>query len=91
MLPMQTLRNRKLMIQSGSRKTPSGHAAQIVRQSRLFKEFAAEREEILRHKWLLSERAGRDVGFNVAAYDWIANHRADWRLAHRSVSAKARP
>lgn len=72
------------MIHPGTRKTLSGHAAQIARQSRLFKEFAAEREEILRHKWLLSERAGRDVGFNVAAYDWIANHRAGWRLAHRA-------
>lgn len=61
----------------------AGSAALIARQSSLFQEFEAEREEILRHKWLLSERAGCDVGFDAAAYDWIAKHRSGWKLAHR--------
>ena len=32
-----------------------------VKQTSLYKEFIAEREEILRHKWLESEKAGHDI------------------------------
>lgn len=45
----------------------------------LYREFQAEREEILRHKWLESEKAGRDVGFEYALTDWNLKHRAAWR------------
>jgi hypothetical protein len=47
--------------------------------SALYREFLAEREEILRHKWLESEKAGYDVGFDRALIDWILKHRANWR------------
>ena len=30
---------------------------------------------ILEHKWLLSERLGRDVGLRVAAVDYLENFR----------------
>ncbi len=52
-------------------------------RSSLYQEFLAEREEILRHKWLESEKAGYDVGFERALLDWIRNHRDDWRAARR--------
>lgn len=65
------------------RKMPESLTRLIARQSSLFRETLAEREEILRHKWLLSERAGCDVGFDTAAYDWISHHRAAWRDAWR--------
>lgn len=45
----------------------------------LYQEFQAEREEILKHKWLESEKAGRDVGFEYALTDWNLKHRAAWR------------
>jgi len=32
--------------------------------------------EIQEHKWLLSERVGRDVGLRVAAVDYLENVRA---------------
>jgi len=35
----------------------------FVKQSSLYQEFLAEREEILKHKWLESERLGYDIGF----------------------------
>ena len=38
----------------------------LVKNSVLYKEFLAEREEILRHKWLESEKAGHDIGFEKA-------------------------
>ncbi len=54
-------------------------------QSSLYKEFLAEREEILRHKWLESEKEGSDIGFERALLDWIRKHRDDWRSARRRV------
>ena len=34
----------------------------------LYKEFLAERQEILRHKWIESEKAGYDIGFEYALF-----------------------
>ena len=45
-------------------------------------EFCAERTEILRHKWIESEKAGRDIGFEVALIDWSVHHRTAWRRAY---------
>ncbi|MFA6564249.1 MAG: DUF4032 domain-containing protein [Verrucomicrobiia bacterium] len=50
-----------------------------VKQTSLYKEFIAEREEILRHKWLESEKAGHDIGFERALVDWVAKYRTSWR------------
>ena len=51
----------------------------ILRNSNLYKEFFKEREEILRHKWFMSEKEGRDVGFERALLDWNIKHRVDWK------------
>lgn len=51
----------------------------MFQKSALYQEFLAEREEILRHKWLESEKAGYDIGFEKALLDWIVKHRAGWR------------
>lgn len=53
--------------------------ADLVKNSVLYKEFLAEREEILRHKWIESEKAGRDIGFERALLDWIVKYRSGWR------------
>lgn len=55
-----------------------------AKESLLYKEFVAERDEILRHKWLESEKAGHDIGFEKALLDWVLRYRAQWRL-QRSV------
>jgi len=55
----------------------------FVKQSSLYQEFLAEREEILRHKWLESDRLGYDIGFERALLDWIRKHRESWRAARR--------
>jgi hypothetical protein len=44
-----------------------------------YAEFLAERDEILRHKWIESEKAGCDIGFEQALLDWVRNHRDAWR------------
>jgi hypothetical protein len=58
---------------------PADDHHDLVKESLLYKEFLAEREEILRHKWIESEKAGSDVGFEKALLDWIVKHRSAWR------------
>ena len=41
--------------------------------------------EINRHKWLESEIAGYDVGFEAAAEDWLKNHAPAWIAYHMSA------
>ena len=58
----------------------------LLKNSSLYREFQAEREEILRHKWIESEKAGCDIGFEQALTDWIIKHRAAWRKARQANS-----
>lgn len=51
----------------------------LLKNSSLYREFQAEREEIMKHKWIESEKAGHDIGFEMALTDWIVRHRARWR------------
>jgi len=37
-----------------------------------------EQEEIARHKWIESEKAGRDIGLERAIADWLEKHFAEW-------------
>ncbi len=57
--------------------------ADFAGHSSLYKEFLAERDEILRHKWIESEKVGADIGFEKALLDWIRKHREEWRTARR--------
>jgi hypothetical protein len=59
----------------------------LLRNSSLYREFQAEREEILRHKWIESEKAGRDIGFEQALTDWIVRHRSKWRKSRQAAAA----
>ncbi len=59
----------------------------LVKNSVLYKEFLAERDEILRHKWIESEKTGRDIGFEKALLDWIIKYRSNWRTG-RSKSMR---
>ena len=62
--------------------------AELVTNSILYKEFLAEREEILRHKWLESEKAGHDIGFEKALLDWIVRFRSSWRAKRQEERPK---
>jgi hypothetical protein len=67
-------------------KEPSS-ANDLLKNSSLYREFQAEREEILRHKWIESEKAGRDIGFEQALTDWIIKHRSNWRRNRQNSAA----
>ncbi len=64
---------------------PIPENSDLVTKSVLYKEFLAEREEILKHKWLESEKAGHDIGFEKALLDWIVKHRSAWREKRQRV------
>ena len=53
----------------------------LARKNTIYKQYIAERDEIEKHKWLESEKAGKDIGFNKALMDWISYHRTAWRKA----------
>ena len=58
---------------------PKQESSDWVKGSSLYQEFLAEREEILRHKWIESEKLGQDIGFEKAFLDWILKHRSGWK------------
>ena len=62
---------------------PNSDNSDLVKNSVLYREFLAEREEILIHKWLESEKAGHDIGFERALLDWIVKYRSAWREKRR--------
>ena len=64
----------------------SGLETGILQSSSLYREFRSEKEEILKHKWIESEKAGHDIGFDAALVDWITKHRASWRRSRTSGS-----
>ena len=59
----------------------------MAERSSLYREFLAERDEIIRHKWLESEKAGEDIGFERAMFDWIRNHRDNWKATREAYVA----
>ena len=55
----------------------------LLKNSSLYREFQAEKEEILKHKWIESEKLGYDIGFDKALTDWIVKHRSNWRKSRK--------
>jgi hypothetical protein len=58
---------------------PPVDCPELATHSGLYKEFLAEREEVLRYKWIESEQAGYDIGFERALLDWTLKYRPAWR------------
>lgn len=46
----------------------------------------AEQREILKHKWLESEKAGRDIGMELAQKSWEEYHAEDWKQSKRKAT-----
>ncbi len=75
--------NQVLYMSNDSKATPSGN--ELLTNSSLYREFQAEREEILKHKWIESEKAGRDIGFERALTEWITHHKTKWLKTRQSA------
>jgi len=37
----------------------------------------------MKHKWIESQKAGHDIGFERALTDWIIKHRSKWRRSRQ--------
>jgi hypothetical protein len=75
----------KVSIMSNAAKESSS-ANDLLKSSSLYREFQAEREEILKHKWIESEKAGHDIGFERALTEWIIKHRSSWRKGRHTAA-----
>lgn len=45
-----------------------------MKNTALYKQCQKRNEEINRHKWYESEKAGYDIGWERAATDWLVRH-----------------
>jgi hypothetical protein len=51
----------------------------------LYQKFIFIREEIMKHKWIESEKQNHDIGFESALVDWVTKHRPDWLEAQKKI------
>ena len=62
----------------------------LLKSSSLYREFQAEREEILKHKWIESEKAHRDLR-DESLSDWVKRHSVAfsryWHRTHAFIPA----
>ncbi len=45
-----------------------------IRNTSLFREWDAMKQEILKHKWYESEKVGHDIGWDRASVDWLVRY-----------------
>lgn len=84
---VEKLAKRKTNMAVKRRKLVSPQPNLQLSRSDIYQEYLAERDEVLRHKWLESEKAGYDIGYERALVDWIMNHREKWRAQRRKQRA----
>lgn len=49
-----------------------------VKETSIYQEFLAMKEEVMKHKWYESEKAGYDIGFARAVIDWTMKFKSKW-------------
>lgn len=54
-----------------------------VQETSIYKEFLALKEEVDKHKWYESEKAGSDVGFVWALIDWTVRFKSKWMIERK--------
>lgn len=57
-----------------------------IEETAFFQEFLALKEEVLKHKWYESEKAGHDIGFTQALINWTMFHKLDWQKQRKKTS-----
>jgi len=49
-----------------------------IADTSLYKEYLAQKEEVMKHKWYESEKAGHDIGFVKAIIGWTIKYKTKW-------------
>ncbi len=58
----------------------------IVENTLIYKEYLALREEVNKHKWYESEKAGKDIGWSAALVDWTIKFKTHWVESKKRLS-----
>lgn len=56
-----------------------------VKETSIYREFLLMKEEIYKHKWYESERAGYDIGFIQALIEWTVKYKSEWIRKRKSL------
>jgi hypothetical protein len=59
-----------------------------IENSSLYQEWLAERAEVDKLKWVMSEAVGHDVGWDHAYWTWVMTRRSAWRAGFRASGLK---
>ncbi|NDF35717.1 MAG: DUF4032 domain-containing protein [Nitrosopumilaceae archaeon] len=59
-----------------------------LEDSLLYKKYVEDKRQIEEHKWYLSERAGKDVGWEKALLDWLINKKCQDMHSKNSKTCK---
>ncbi len=51
---------------------------ELYAKSLYYRHVVDESQEIAKHKWIESEKAGEDIGTDKARWSWICNHKNNW-------------
>jgi hypothetical protein len=49
------------------------------KNSQLLELIQSQQLEIKKHKWIESQKAGKDIGWEAAATDWMCRHFPKWK------------
>lgn len=60
---------------------------ELYERSLYYRHVVDETKEINKHKWIESEKAGDDIGFEKALLDWIQKYRSNWRNFRKNKKA----
>lgn len=58
-----------------------------IENTLLYRKYMEEREHILRNKWYMSERSGKDVGYERALLDWLL-HKKEYLKSYIKIDMK---
>jgi hypothetical protein len=71
--------------------SPERLGVEFLETTSLYKDYLAFKEEVLRHKWLESEKMGYDIGMDQALIDWVFRHKAAWQRGRKHISDQTAP
>jgi len=54
------------------------HDKELYEKSLYYRHVVDEKREIDIHKWIESEKVGKDIGKEEATWSWLANHKNKW-------------
>ena len=59
---------------------------EMIKKTKLYQEFVAEKQEILKHKLIESQKVGFDIGYDKAFFDWEIRHYRKWKKEREEQS-----